>query len=97
MNIVAGRLRAVVHYDISGSWSEAENLQADQARDMGLIDYGELYRARRMAKLTKSQDSSSSSGEERKTKKKKKKKKMKKPRKRGKKKKKEKEEEEAAK
>ena len=82
MDIVAGRLRALIHFDISGKWREAEQLQADSARDTGLTDFSDLYMAKRMARLTAGAESSSDSGEEPKKKKKgrrKKKKKKEKP------------------
>ena len=70
MDVIAGRLRALIHFDVTGRWREAEQLQADSARDLGLADFQDLYRAKRMARLTAGADSSSSSGEERKKKKK---------------------------
>ena len=63
-DIVAGRLRAIIHFDVSGSWRVAEQMESVAARDIGLVDYEELYAARRMAKLTAlGGDSSSDSGE----------------------------------
>ena len=89
-DMVAGRLRALIHFDITGKWREAEQLQADSARDTGLVDFEDVYRARRMARLTAGASSSSGSDEE--TAPKKKKMKKKNPGKKNKKKKKDKEE-----
>mgnify|MGYP004300185167 CR=1 FL=1 len=65
MDIAAGRLRALIHFDISGKWREAEQLQAYSARDTGLTDFSDLYMAKRMARLTGGGESSSSEEEER--------------------------------
>ena len=101
MDIVAGRLRALVHYDLTKSWRVSVMMQAAPSRDIGLADHEDLWRAKRMARLTEAGSSSSSAGssskegKEENPKKKKKKNKGKKNRKRGKRKK-EKEEEKAA-
>ena len=92
MDIVAGRLRALVHYDLTKSWRVSEMTQAVPSRDIGLADHEDLWRAKRMARLTGAGSSSSSAGSSSKegkeeNPKKKKKNKGKKNRRRGKKKK----------
>jgi hypothetical protein len=71
-DLIAGRLRALVHADLTSKWNEAEALQADRAKDIGLASGRDIYMARRHAKLL-SADADSSSGEETRPKKKKKK------------------------
>ena len=92
MDIVAGRLRALVHYDLTKSWRVSEMMQAAPSRDIGLADHEDLWRAKRMARLTGAGSSSSSGGspskeDKEEVPKKKKKNKGKRNRKRGKKKK----------
>ena len=43
---MAGRLRAIIHFDISGSWRVAEQMESVASRDIGLVDYEELYATR---------------------------------------------------
>ena len=64
MDTIAGRLRALIHFDVSGSWKTAEQLESVASKDIGLVDYEDLYTAKRMAKLTSvGGDSSSSSND----------------------------------
>jgi len=63
MDIVAGRLRALVHVDITGKWAEGEQLQADRSKDVGLASGRDLYYAREQAKLFQVASPDSSGGE----------------------------------
>ena len=63
-DVGAGRLRALIHFDLTGRWKEAEQLQADSARGTGLVDFEDVYRARRVAKLTVASSSSGSDEDE---------------------------------
>lgn len=51
MDIVAGRLRAIVHADFTGKWKEAEGLQPLRSRDIGLASGRDIIAARREAKM----------------------------------------------
>jgi hypothetical protein len=64
MDVVAGRLRALIHYDLTGSWKTAEQMESISNRDMGLADYEDLYYAKRMAKLTSMDDEDEDEGED---------------------------------
>ena len=51
IDLVAGRVRALLHADITGKWGEAEFLQADLMRDTGLATGKDIYVARKQARL----------------------------------------------
>lgn len=51
MDVIAGRLRALVHVDLYGKWRDAEALQADRSKDVGLASGRDIYLARREARL----------------------------------------------
>ena len=63
MDIIAGRLRSLVHVDLTGRWKEAEQLAAERTKDIGLTSGRDLYEARKHAKLINLVNSSSSEGE----------------------------------
>ena len=72
-DLLASRVRAILHAAATGDWATAESLQTPEGRDTGLVSAEELYRARKEASvLRKTQgpsagggaDSSSSSDDE---------------------------------
>ena len=63
MDIIAGRLRSLVHVDLTGRWKEAEQLAAERTKDIGLTSGRDLYEARKHAKLINLVNSSSSEEE----------------------------------
>jgi len=52
-DLLATRLRALIHVNATGDWDVAEALQSDLGRDTGLVSSVELYRAKKEASLTK--------------------------------------------
>ena len=64
IDLLASRLKALVHVDLTGSWRTAEALQSETVRDQGLVGAKEVYEARRAAKVMTWGDISSSSAEE---------------------------------
>ena len=52
-DLLATRLRGIVHVARGGSWEVAEALQTDAGRDTGLVSAVELYRAKKEACLTR--------------------------------------------
>ena len=50
-DLLASRLRALVFYNQTGSWTVAEGLQSHRLQDAGLASTEEVYRATRAAKL----------------------------------------------
>ena len=55
-DLIASRLRALIHVNRTGSWAVAESLQSAQGRDTGLSSAADLYRARKEAQLVKGEN-----------------------------------------